>query len=100
MTNCLYFCWDYHLLQHANQLTSFSDQVFVSELQHLFSKSNIEGTIHLAADFDVKNPSFYPVQSRCPAVDNFQHLVRKELVSLHQSQVTSKKHNFSNINSQ
>lgn len=60
---------------YANQITTFSDQVIVSELQHLQAESIVDPVIQSASNFDVRNPTFYPVQSRCQAIDNFQSLV-------------------------
>lgn len=83
-----------------NLCIDFSDLVAVSDLQHLHSESNLDHDINNAVDFNVKNPFFYPIQSRCPALDNFQSLVHKELVDLHQKQSLFNINGPSNLNPQ
>lgn len=74
----------------------FQDQLTLINLQSLQNLSP-DPHISLAGDLHIHNPSFYPVNSRTPAMDRFQQLVERDLRELHNITQISKKHSKNNI---
>lgn len=67
---------------HSVGAQLFPEQTAMCELQDLLAESRVDTSIHMSADFITRNPNFYPVNARSPAVDRFQELVEHDLCTL------------------
>lgn len=77
--------------------TSFREQMSNRDLIHLQMESDKQIlVIYRSVSFKTRNPFFYSVQTRVPALDWFQEIIQKDLVTSSTKNNNSGRHNVCN----